>query len=999
MRRTCALLLTLLACAFSPQDQKSALALLGEGSKLEAEGRAAATTSDQLTAETGKVDLKIAEIDAKRRRLEVESERSDATKDRLAPVIAELDASRKPLEAQKARLEQEKSRLLDRKHLERALDAFRKAAEKAASEGGKPLLAKALLGIGRVCEISIPENVAEAQAAYARIVAECPDQKAAVEEAQGKLRLKGVDVYLDQYARFVENWRDVLRNTPAPLDAKKKELDAKIRALGKDATDGLLEGLGHKDEVVRAFAAELIAGAADEAGLATLIAKLGDRSADVRAGAGLAIAKIFETWTLARTYDQEAERILADLDSKDPADPNAQKLIAANRARAEELRKRAETIRGNLPGNLANKPQIEAELQRLIADESAEPSGRIEAAKAVRALGEISGGLIDAICKGLESKNRSVREACCIAASGVDTTNSEAKLKLVDRLMTIVQYEPEADPKPLAERDLANDPAVRVSAAISLGAIGMVKAVPALVEALSDGDSNARRTANEALKRITGMDLGYDPDPLIPSEGDHPMAPEEVAKKQIAKRQEGIAKWTAWWNETLGAGVLVDRFWQFQSQWKSGDPSRLFDRDAYLRDLKVRSYTLADPAAQIERAERACDRFHTRKGQIQQDALDLGAPAIDKFMAFLSGAVPADGGLSPDLQSKSRAVTRLFVAETIAKLIASAKATDKIAALRDKLGSGTKDEKAGAALALGFLPKDMLGPEDRDALEKRGLEDADPEVKEAAARSLARVGSPDNGPALARVAAANSNTRTGEAAQMAAIRALAALAPKNEEVVRALGELAGGEPDKRSPSSSVREAACDALAAIADPAAVKNRWLLRARRDIAKPVRDTATRAILAIAAADPGLADVLVTVVTDPQSPSIDRTGAALGLGDLANPKTIPALVYRIVDQNPPQALKDPDSTARAICAEALGNMGDKAQYLLVAEKLIDALNDPADLVKTAAFDALRKIAPTPPEKDAFQVKDPDSARAAAVAKLRTWLESNRSQWKELPQ
>ncbi|HTF57126.1 MAG TPA: HEAT repeat domain-containing protein, partial [Planctomycetota bacterium] len=885
------------------------------------------------------------------------------------------------------------------RHLERALEAFRKSAEQAALEGAKELLAKALLGVGRVCEISIPENVPEAQGAYARIVAECPDQKTAVEEARRKIRLKGVDVYLDQYARFVTNWREVLRNSPAPLDAKKKELDAKVKAIGRDATDGLMDGLANKDEVVRAFAAELIAGAADESGLATLIAKLGDQGADIRAGAGLAIAKIFETWALARTYDQEAERILADLDSKDPADPNAKKLIDANRARAEDVRKRGEAIRGNLPANLANKPQIEAELQKLISDESADPSGRIEAAKAVRALGEISGGLIDAVCKGLESKNRSVREACCIAASGVDTTNSEAKLKLVDRLMAIVQYEPEADAKPLTERDLANDPAVRVSSAISLGTIGMVKGVPALIEALSDGDSNVRRTANEALKRITGMDLGFDPDPLIPSEGDRPMDPEDVAKKQAAKRQEGIAKWSAWWNETLGAGILVNRFWLFQSQWKSGDPSRLFDRDAYLRELKVRSYTLADPAAQIERAERACDRFQLRKGQIQQDALDLGAPAIEKFAAFLSGILPADAGLSTDLQSKSRAVTRLFVAETVAKLIAAGRASDKIAALRDKVGSGSKDEKAGAALALGFLPKDMAGPEDRDALEKRGLEDADAEVKEAAARSLARVGSADNGPALARVASANSNTRTGEAAQMAAVRALAALAPKNEDVVRALGELAGGDPDKRSSSSSVREAACDALAAIADTAAVKNRWLLRARRDIAKPVRDTATRAILAIAAADPGLADVLVTVVTDPQSPSIDRTGAALGLGDLANPKTIPALVYRIVDQNPPMALKDPDPTVRAICGEALGNMGDKAQYLLAAEKLIDALNDQADLVKSAAFDALRKIAPTPPEKDAFQVKDPESARAAAVAKLRTWLESNRGQWKELPQ
>jgi HEAT repeat protein len=243
-------------------------------------------------------------------------------------------------------------------------------------------------------------------------------------------------------------------------------------------------------------------------------------------------------------------------------------------------------------------------------------------------------------------------------------------------------------------------------------------------------------------------------------------------------------------------------------------------------------------------------------------------------MAHLSGAFPADERLGPDLQARSRAVTRLFVAETIAKLIAGAKAADKAAVLRDRIGMGSKDEKAGTALVLGFLPKDLVSPEDRDALEKRGLDDAEPEVREAAARSLGRIGTAENGPALARVAAVNLPGRAGEAMQLAALRAIVALAPKHEEVIKVCGELIGDEGNKRSTSSNVREAACEALGAVADPAALKNYWLLRGRRDIARSVRDASTRAIAAIVAADPTAPDIIAGA--SPRPPPAPSTARA---------------------------------------------------------------------------------------------------------------------------
>jgi hypothetical protein len=186
---------------------------------------------------------------------------------------------------------------------------------------------------------------------------------------------------------------------------------------------------------------------------------------------------------------------------------------------------------------------------------------------------------------GLRSRNRSVREGCCVAASGVDTTDPVAKYKLADRLIEIVQYEPELDARPKAERDISNDPSVRLAAAVSLGAIGLVKSVPALTEALADADPGVRRAANEALKRISGLDQGYDPDPFIT--GGSAATPEELEKAKVAKRQEGITRWNQWWTDTLGAGVLVGRFWHFQAGIKGGDPSRIYDRESFIRNSRT----------------------------------------------------------------------------------------------------------------------------------------------------------------------------------------------------------------------------------------------------------------------------------------------------------------------------------------------------------------------------------------------------------------------------
>ncbi|MBI4565978.1 MAG: hypothetical protein HY716_14930 [Planctomycetes bacterium] len=981
----------LLLCAFQADDRKSAKALLDDGKSLESEARETSLALSVIVREIAAIDARIDKIEAQRRKMEAERERSSAAEDRLREPLARLDAERKPLDARRARLEARRAELEEKKHLARALDKYRKAAEKAGAENRKDVLAGALLGMARVHEMSVPENIAEAQAAYAKIVSQCADQAAEAAFAREKIAQKGVDVYLAHFEDFVTRWRDYQRNDPAPLEEKKKEIWSRIQALGGDAVHGLLAGAGHRDEIVREFAAQKLAEVIDEAGLARLVSKLNDPAGAMRAGAATALKHIFRVWNEARAYDQRAQNIRNDLGSLKSDSPEATALIEKQLQEAEKLGQRAADLRRGIPKDLAAaRGPVETELDKLLRDEKAHPVSRIEAAKTVEAIGDISGMLAEALLQGLQSKDRSVREACAVAAGVVDTADFTAKHKLADRLMAVLQYRPETDEKPMAERDLANDEHARAAAAVALGRIGVVKSIPALISALSDPSLDVRTAANDALKEITGKDMGYDPNPFIPGAAGADQAPSQadIARLKQEKRQEGIDQWLAWWADTQGVPVLVERFWKFQATWKASDPADVFDK-AYFMERQP------DAPEQRAHAERIAGRFHAVKDFMEQDAVDLGAPALEKLIPFLSGACDLDKNL-PDLQPKSRAVIRLFVAETITKLIQKLDASDQVAAFREKLSTGSRDEKVGAALTLGFLPSGMVTDADREALERRGLDDADALVKEAAARALARVGDPKNGPALSRVAADNA---AGEAAQIAALRAIAALKPKSEEVVSAVGELVGGESDsKRARTPLVRKYGCEALGAIGDPAALRSRALLRARRDITEAVREAARRAIVAIGqgASEESIAVALEVLKPEAKTPSLDRSGAALALGDLASPACVRPLLYRVVDENAPLLMKDGDPTVRAACAEALGNMGAAAKYALVGEKLIEALSDRGKEVQRHAYQALRKIAypSSPPD---FKPEDKAADLAIKIENIRVWFEQERANWKEL--
>ncbi len=934
----------------------------------------------------------------------------------LALLAAASTAAAQPSDAKKTStaLLTEAARFESEGAFEKAIDKAQKAVDKAVADQRKDVAARALQVLGRSNENLNPEKIADAQAAYGRIVAEFGDQEPVAGWAKDKISWKGIDVWIRQFAAALQKERDEERAIFSALnDIKAPETDprivelrgklttlktwageqkaafwAKAQPLDKDAVPGLMTGLAHKDGVVRAACAEFIAETADEPGIASVVSRLADDAA--RPGAALALSKIFGEFASAKKFDEEAAKIMEDLqDIKAPSD-RSKALVEKNMERARALQQKANEIRKNIPAAL-DSPKIQDALKDVLGNEK-QPAGQIEAAKALESVGDLAGPLVDALLTGLKSNDRNVRQACCVAAGAVDTTSNADKRKLAERLIEIVKLEPEVENK--ADGDHANDPAVRGAAATSLGRIGIIKAIPALIDALDDNSADVQRRAHEALIAITAKDLGYESEPHLSDAGfinPDPKArkmEEEKDKraKQAELRKKGIEAWKQWWTDTEGIVTLVERFWKFAGSWKAGDPTRLFDKDEYIAETKARAYVFSDPEEALKRAERNVGRFQKRKDFLQSDAIDEGSPAVAKLMKYVGGDLAdLEKGLPKDVVDKARASTRMFVAESIAKLAKDA-GGDTVAALRDMVGGGaSRDQKAGAALALGFLPKDMVTGQERDTLDKRGLADGDPVVRAAAARALKSVGDASNAAGLTAVATNLAGDNL--AAQQWALRAITAIRPKNPDTVKALGDLIG-ETEKASTESLTRELGCDALGAIGDPSAITELYLLRARRDLAQNVRDGAQRAIRAIASGNESVAAALLAVMKNEKNDrkSSDRVGAALAMGDMGVAKYAMGMVWRLVDQNPPLLLKDPDPAVRAAVCRGLGTMGDNAKFRDVGEKLLEAIaTEDSEQIRRDAYSALRAI----------NGADIPLYDAAATAEMRrTQLQDIKAKW-----
>lgn len=877
---------------------------------------------------------------------------------------------------------------LPKPNLPVAIAKYKKAAARAKEEKNGEIGAQALVRLAGCYEKQEPENIAEAKAAYEDAVSSFGDVKPWADLARERVSYKGVDVWLRRLHAALDPWRISADRSPLTLAEKKTETWKKIEPLDTEAVPGLLWGLGHPDEVIRTFAAECLVEVVDEAGVTAVIGKLNDPNPHLRAGAAAAFQKIFRKWSDARDLERRASELERDLEIPLQPDSRASAHHAKLREEASKLRKAADEIRRHIPANLATA-EIQAALQRIIADENADPQARREAARASSGIGNISGSLVDALLKGIQSKDRNVREACVRAAGAVDTSAGTDKHRLADALIHAVQYEPARDPNP-SEADWPNDEAVRQAAAEALERIGLIKSLPALIEALDDNDARVRHAAFRALFRITGRDLEYDKD-------DKGLPRTYEPDRPLQERRKAQAKWKEWWEQTGGLPVLVERFWAFQAQWKDVNAAKLFDPESFLREVESRLWSAVDPQAAEDRAKRVLEDFQRRKEVFVQDAVDLGAEAFDRLLAFLGGKLEKD--------PKGSAALRAFVAQACARIVekhSPPQANDK---LRDKLLQGEDGaQKAGGALALGFLPRPLVQAADRQALQGQGLSATEPEVREAAAWALSKVGEESAAADLTRVASTDADPNV----QAAALRAIFALKPRQPDTIKTLGDMVADEPDapggptRKARDKNVRALAVEALGEIGDASATP--YLLRARRDEMRVVREAASVALRKVHKADAQAAsDECLKVVRDERRKTDDRIGAALSLGDMAEPAYAKVLSERLVDLNPPRVLRDPDPGVRMALCRAIGAMGEKAKLRSVVERLIQSVGDESGRetqdVRNAAYEALKQVTGINPDAEGsadaarkFRASDEKTNREAAVRAWVQWFEAEKA-------
>jgi HEAT repeat protein len=881
-----------------------------------------------------------------------------------------------------------------------AIQKYAKAIALAEKEGNKEVAAWATARAAICNEKLEPENISEALSKWKDCADKYGDDPKYGARAKEKAACKGVDLYLEKLHAQLDAWRVKPGRVPSELKEQKDAISEKIKASApdKDAVPGLILGLGHRDEVIRDFAASYLCEVVDEAGITAVVEKLNDASATMRAGTSLAFQKIFKKYNEAQALFVRASNLDRDMNvdlsmsAKNPKfDPAAG--VEKVKAEAEKMRKMARDILHNIPEKIGADSAIQTALAGIIGDDNAHQQARREAAGALNFIGNISGPLADALVKGMDAKDRNVREACVRAAGGVNTAISADKHKLADRLILVVKYEPAKpigdDNKPPSGKDedhpdWNNDEAVRQAACEALEQIALVKTLPSLIKALDDNDTRVRHAAFRALKEITGRDFVY--------ENDDKGTPKTYeADRPLGERQKGKAKYDEWWKNTKGAVVLVERFWRWQSRSTDVNAVKLFDRDAFLKEVESRKWTSTNPKGDLDRATRIVDDFQKAKDVFAQDAEDLGGDALPNLIPFIGGETEKD--------PKGNAATRYFVAEACARIINKHAPAGGLEAVLEKLQSGdTPAKKAGAALALGFLGPDKVG-NGREALASQGLSSGDDDVKEAAANALARVG--NDGSASALTGAAVSATKVE--VQLAALRALKNIHPKSDATVTALGELVADEPatppGKKSTNAYIREYAVDALGAIKDSKAMNA--LLRACRDEMRNVREAAKAAVQSVASAEAGASkEICVSVLKDEKKKVDDRIGAALALGHMGDPSVCKDLAMRLRDPNPPRALKDQDPGVRIKVCEAFGNMGPKAKAKEAVEVLYAALEDDleTEAVRVAAYKALKAVFDVDPEAEGaaadikalkFGYDSPKAIRDEAIKKWKGFIDS----------
>jgi len=486
---------------------------------------------------------------------------------------------------------------------------------------------------------------------------------------------------------------------------------------------------------------------------------------------------------------------------------------------------------------------------------------------------EIGVSAIPALITALKNKDSNVQENAAKAIGKIEINDKQFE--------TILRM--------LKEGETSEE---RYGAAIALGELKNVKAIPALITALKDKDSNMRWRAAEAIEKIAkanpnSKEVLEAVPALITALKDVDRGVRESAAGAIGK-----------------IGVNDEQFETIVRMLKEGKTWK--ERHGAVRALSELKNIKTIPA--------------------------LITALKDEEIVVQWTAAEVIGKIGVNDEQF----------ETIIKML--------------KEGE-TKEEREGAATALGELKNVKAVPNLITA-----LKDVNPDVRESAAEAIGKIGeaNPGNKEVLEAITALlNALKDKFDYVQKRVAEAIGKIGVNYEQFETILRMLKKGETSEERHGAAIALGALENLKAI--PA------LITALKDKFEYVRRSAAEAIREIAEANPGNKEVLEAIpalitalkdkdsdvrwvaaeaigkigVNDEQFETIvrmlkegetkeERYGAVRALSELKNVKTIPALIT---------ALKDKDSDVRWVAAEAIGKISEKLveEHIKLAEQAIE--------------------------------------------------------------
>ncbi|MBI4231827.1 HEAT repeat domain-containing protein [Candidatus Peregrinibacteria bacterium] len=816
----------------------------------------------------------------------------------------------------------------------KAIDTYKKIIDIAPDE--KEFSAKALYRIGLCYEKMDPEDIESAQKSYQQIMDSYSSEEEMTKKAEEKIKLKGVDVYAAKFKTALREWRDSNTEDAKLLGENSEGIWNKIKPLDKEAIYGLMSTFNDEDYAVRNFFAQKLSLVADEDAIVALIKHLEDPIANIRAGSAVALQYVLNIARDVARYIDEANQIREGLST-----------IEQNQATqllnyADQLEAKAKTVLHNLPLSLATD-EIMVSLEKIVTDPQGRREAKISALSAISVARSATDTAEEAIIALLSSDNVELRTAAIDALGGIKSA------KALSKLMELAQYEPEKDTVPHQERDWTNEPIVRRTAVTALAGIGKILGVPAIIEALDDNDLRTRVSAYTALRNITDKNLEYRPDDK----------PEERIKSQ--------GEWQKWWQDTGGVDVLMERFNAFSQKWFDFPPEKLFDYELFMDEVRNRATSFAKPEEIINRAEKAFKYFTAKKDLMASDIVELGSSAAPYLLDRM-------GGQSDKKQNLS---LTFFTADVIAKIIGAQQDYGLLEQckriLRDESDVATK--RLGAAIALGKIPKETAQGDEAEVIAGTILDSKNSALRRVAAETLGILKSPKVSDKL-NAAALDSD----ESVQIAAIIALGKIGDKNDETVKTLEKVI-----KEAKSALPRQYAARTLGLIATPQAIAP--LIMARTDTFLGVRNEAEKSIKILYAQDQSVAKTALDMLANSGETKV-REGSAYALGDMGDKFSAKAMLYRLIDENPPRKIKDNDVRVRKSLAIALGKVGSRSK--LVIEGLIKALEDDDKNVRSAGHESINAIVGG--SIPSFNPIAGEDDRKSAITEIRNWLDANKN-------